>query len=396
SFGDMLSFPYAHEAMPIAREVQSEGLFGIRVPQLVPFLMLLVSSFRGLFFVSPFLLLVIPGLYSLAKRFPSNSDMRHSIGMGRQRLFWLCLSSILVYLLLISSYRAWAGGAGYGPRFLVPVIPFFIPPIAALMARGRRGYGIALGILVAYSVLLNFVATAAGASAHEHLRNPVMEFLLPSFLRGNVRPNWLTLLGCPRGASLAALAAFVGVGVALFLATGKRTAGVGGRSPSTLVDSFLLWTCALVACAMVLLFIVYRTEESAYRYEGIGHRDDISDDEGMALSFFERSLRMNPLHPYVLRDLARIYVQRGDCRKALEMNIRALAASPNDGALQGRCNAFMELCGISDKIGESPKNPELYLKRAEILERIGYQDIAERDRERAAPDIAKDGNKRPD
>jgi hypothetical protein len=380
-FGDALSFPYAHEAMPIARQVQSQGLFGIQVPRLMPFLMLLFSSFRGIFFVSPFLLLAIPGFYSLARKFPATDNVKYSIGVGRQRLFWLCLGPILVYMLLISSYRAWAGGAGYGPRFLVPMIPFFIPPIASLMARGRRGYGIALGILVAYSVLLNFVATAAGASAHEYLRNPVREFLLPSFLRGNVRPNWLTLMGCPRGASLAVLAAFIGAGIALLLATGKRMGRVGERSPSTPMDFILLGTCILTACAMACLFLVYRTEEDAYRYAVIGHSYDISDDDSMAVRHFEQSLRMDPLHPYVLNDLARIYVRQGDCRKALEIHIRALAAAPNDRNLQGRCDVLMELCDLSDKIAESPKSPELYLKRAEALERLGYHDIAKRDRE---------------
>lgn len=395
-FGDVLSFPYAHEAMPIAREVQSEGLFGIRVPQLIPFLMLLGSPFRGIFFVSPFLLLAIPGLYSLATRSADADDMESAIGVSGKRLFWLCLSAILVYMLLISSYRAWAGGAGYGPRFLIPIIPFFIPPIASLMERRRRGYGIVLGFLVAYSVLFNFVATAAGASAHEYLWNPVREFLLPSFLRGNVRPNWLTLMGCPGGMSLAALAAFIGAAIVLLFATGKRTVTPGGRVLSGMVDIILLWACILAACAMVFLFVTYRTEETAYRYAVIGHSYDISDDEDMAVSYFEQSLHMDPVHPYVLHDLAKIYVRRGDFRKALEINIRALKAGPSDGDIQRRCSAFMEICGLSDKIGEFPGAKELYLKRAAILERMGYHDVAERDRERASKGAAGESDVQPE
>ncbi len=395
-FGDILSFPYAHEAMPIARQVQSQGLFGIQVPQLVPFLMLLVSPFRGLFFVSPFLLLAIPGLYSLAEKDFESDGLETSIGVSSKRLFWLCLSMVLVYMLLISSYRAWAGGAGYGPRFLIPVIPFFIPPIASLMTRERKGYGIVLGILVVYSVLLHFVATAAGASAHEHLWNPVREFLLPSFLRGNVRPNWLTLMGCPRGVSLVALAVFMGAGITLLLVTREKIVTMVERSSSTLTDFIFLWVCILIACAMFFLFRTYRTEESAYRYAVIGHSYDTVDDESMAVSYFERSLRMDPLQPYVLHDLAGIYVRQGACRKALEINIRALAARRNDGELQGRCSAFMELCDISDRIKESHGGPELYLKRADILERMGYHDIAEQDREWTSSRIAGNRGDQPD
>jgi len=395
-FGDVLSFPYAHEAMPIAREVQSQGLFGVRMPKLVPFLMLLVSPVRGIFFVSPFLLLVMPGLYALAKRVPDEDSVKNAIGLSRKRLFFLCLISIVGYVLFNSSYGAWSGGSGYGPRFLIPVIPFFIVPIAALMAVKPKGCGVLLSILVAYSVLFHFVGTAGGPLAHEYLRNPVREFLLPAVLRGDVRPNWFTLLGWPGGASLAALGALVGGGIAFFLATGKGKTGVGAASHFTRVGMFLLWLCILVACAMVLLFIFYETEETAYRYAVIGHSYDAAGDDTEAVRYFEQSLRMDPLHPYVLRDLAGIYIRGGECRKALEITIRAFAARPNDGDLQARCTAFMELCDLADKIKASPGIPELYLKRAEILERMGYHDIAAGDRERASPDVVRVRNSQPD
>jgi len=395
-FGDVMSFPYAHEAMPIAREVQSQGLFGVKMPKLVPFLMLLVSPVRGIFFVSPFLLLVMPGLYSLVRRVPNEDNAGDTVGVSRKRLFYLCLISVVGYVLFNSSYGAWSGGSGYGPRFLVPVIPFFIVPIAALMAVKPKGYGVLLGILVAYSVLFHFVGTAGGPLAHEYLRNPVREFLLPAILRGDVRPNWFTLLGCPAWASLAALGALLGGGVAFFLATGKGKRGVGASLAFTRADMLLLWLCILVACAMVLLFIFHKTEETAYRYAVIGHSYDAAGDDTEAIRYFEQSLRMDPLHPYVLRDLAGIYIRRGANREALEIAIHALAARPNDSDLQARCAAFMELHDLSEKIKASPKISELYLKRAELLERIGYPDVAGRDRERASPGIVRVRNSQPD
>lgn len=383
-FGDILSFPYAHEAMPIAREVQSQGLFGIQIPKLIPFLMLLMSPFRGLFFVSPFLLLVMPGLYSLVRKSPDADHMEIAIGLSKERLFWLCLSSILGYMFLISSYSAWAGGAGYGPRFLVPVIPFFILPIASLTERGARGYGIVLGIFVAYSVIFHFVGTAGGASAHEHLWNPVREFLLPSFLRGNVRPNWLTLLGCPRGASLVVLVTLIGGGIALFLATGKRMGTVGARSPLTSLDMCFLWLCILIACAMILLFIFYETSESAYRYAVIGHSYDYSGDGEAAIPHFEKSLQMDPVNPLVLNDLTAILAERGEYARALEIHLRAVAVRPEDPAIKERAALLTRIIDISGAIASSPHRQELLIERAVLLDRLGCSGAARRDRVQAA------------
>ena len=383
-FGDMLSFPYAHEAMPIAREVQSQGLFGVRMPELIPFLMLMVSPFRGIFFVSPFLLLIVPGLYSLAKRSTDNDAVESVVGLGRGRLFGLCLITVLGYAIFNSSYTAWAGGAGYGPRFLVPVIPFFIVPIASLMARQPKGYGWLLSVLVIYSVIFNFIGTAAGASAHEHLHNPVREFLLPSFLRGNVRPNWLTLLGCPRGASLVVLVTLIGGGIALFLATGKRMGTVGARSPLTSLDMCFLWLCILITCAMILLFIFYETPESAYRYAVIGHSYDYSGDREAAIPYFEKSLQMDPLNPLVLNDLTAILIERGEYRKSLEIHLRALAVRPEEQEIKARAALLARIVDVSNVIDSSPQQRELLLGRAALLDRMGCSAAAQRDREAAS------------
>ena len=388
-FGDPLSFPYAHEAMPIAREVQSQGLFGIRIPRIIPFLKLLFSPWRGIFFVSPFLVLVIPGLYSLATTARRDEGLERSLGIGGSNLFWLCLLTVLGYLLFNSSYGAWSGGAGYGPRFLVPALPFFMVPIAALMVRRPRVYGWLLGILVIYSVAFHLIGTAGGALAHEYLRNPVREFLLPSVLRGNLRPNWGTLAGLPRGASIFPFLALLAAGTALFFATG------GGRVSRPVprfsaADKLLLCFCCLVSVAMVGLFVFHKTDETAYRYAVIGHSYDVAGDDSEAAGFFERSLGMEPGNTLVLNDLTRILVEREEYRKALEINMRAISARPGRGR---EINSLMAVCDTTDRIGASPENPALYLERAELLEKIGCAGAAGRDRRRAASLIDSGGDR---
>jgi len=224
SFGNPLSFPYAHEAMPIAREVQSKGLFGVKIPQLMPLLMLLFSPWRGLFFISPFLLLSIPGLCCLATQPQERGDFGRGAGVSGKRLFWICGLAVAGYLLFNSSYTAWSGGSGYGPRFLVPVLPFAVIPIAAIMGSGSKRYYWLLVLLVLYSVAFQCVGTAGGPLAHEYLRNPVREFLLPGVMRGDVRPNWCTLAGFRAGPSMVLYAALLASGIILFIATGRRGA----------------------------------------------------------------------------------------------------------------------------------------------------------------------------
>ena len=73
---------------------------------------LLVSPGRGLLWYSPVLLLVPLG-----------------IGWFRRRARWLLLSSAgiaLLYWLLYAKWYMWHGGYSWGPRFLVPVLPFLM------------------------------------------------------------------------------------------------------------------------------------------------------------------------------------------------------------------------------------------------------------------------------
>jgi hypothetical protein len=371
-FGNALSFPYAHEAMPIAREVQSQGIFGVQVPRLVPFIKLLFSPWRGLFFVSPFLLLAIPGFYSLARSTAEGDDLEQKVGLGRRRLFWVCLLICLGYILFNSSYKAWSGGSGYGPRFLVPVIPFLVVPIGALMATRQRAYGWLLALLVIYSVAFHLVATSGGPLAHEYLRNPVGEFLLPSVVRGNIRANICSFLGWRTGASLLPFIGVTGGLAVVFFATGK---GYAARESSPLdpVDRVLRGACMAGALAMVVLLAVHRTEETAYRYAILGVSYDWVGDTEMAIPLFEQSLRMDPGDRRVLDHLTGILIARGEFRKALEINIRALAARRPGPGLQARCTLLMRAADLAAQIKARPGDRELPAKLSEIVRALGYQ-----------------------
>lgn len=370
-FGHVLSFPYAHEAMPAAREVQGQGLFGVQAPRLVPLVKLLFSPWRGLFFVSPFLLLVIPGLWCLARPISGEDEMRERVGVGPRSLFWTCLLVCAGYVLFNSSYGAWSGGSGYGPRFLVPILPFFIVPIAALAARDRACDSWLIVTLVAYSVAFHFVGTASGPLAHEYLRNPVREFLLPSLLRGNVRRNWLSLAGAPVWGAFGLYAAAMGCLICLFFATGKGGTARMEPVPAARAEKFLRWISIIAAVAMAVLFWFHGTEETAYKYGVLGHSYNMAGDEDAALPYFRRSFDMDPLNPLVIQDLTRILLRQGAYREALDVNVRALARLPGDPGLQARCALLMRAIELTEQLKSRPGDRELFSKRREIIRTLG-------------------------
>ncbi|MDM8527951.1 hypothetical protein QUF58_07010 [Anaerolineales bacterium HSG24] len=81
----------------------------------------LISPGRGLFLYCPILLLSIVGLRPFWRRFPAES--------------LLAVSIIGLHLLLYGKWFMWHGGYAWGPRFLIPTLPFwamFLAPVAAL------------------------------------------------------------------------------------------------------------------------------------------------------------------------------------------------------------------------------------------------------------------------
>ncbi|MEO1440402.1 MAG: hypothetical protein AAFV33_08350, partial [Chloroflexota bacterium] len=134
--------------------VTAVGLFiASRLPS-VPF----HEALHGYFFsiggslwgTSPVVLLAVPGIWLLAKQV----RMRYVI------------AALLMTLIYAGAYaygagNEWFGGLSFPPRFLVPILPFLmlcaLPAIDYLLsAEGRRSWRIATGVLIVYSVWIQF------------------------------------------------------------------------------------------------------------------------------------------------------------------------------------------------------------------------------------------------
>jgi hypothetical protein len=102
-YGNILQSGY-HPSETFSNPLQ-EGLYG-----------LLFSPDKSLFIYSPILLLSIASLPAFFKRHPAEAS--------------LGLSVFASYCLLFAKWHAWSGGLAWGPRFLVPAIPFLMPWLA--------------------------------------------------------------------------------------------------------------------------------------------------------------------------------------------------------------------------------------------------------------------------
>ena len=112
------------------------------------------SEYRGLFFVSPVLLLAFVGLWRMRRRDAA-----------------VVLAVFALFLVMVASFNGWEGGSSFGPRHLLPAIPFLVLPLAFVRARW-------LIVPFLVSVAVNLLATAVEASPPGGIQRPIRDFYL--------------------------------------------------------------------------------------------------------------------------------------------------------------------------------------------------------------------------
>lgn len=125
-----------------------------------PFLLgaygLLFSPGKGLFVYTPFLAALGLSLPLFFKR--------------AQRETTLILLTFAFYLLTFSTWYYWWGGTNWGPRFLVPTLPFLVlmiaPAIELALARAHKGFTILFAGLGIASILIQLIGVAIPALAY--------------------------------------------------------------------------------------------------------------------------------------------------------------------------------------------------------------------------------------
>ncbi len=119
-YGNPFMLGYAHEVSNTFNEGMAAGLMGIGTPHRSVLYHITFDPKFGLFWQSPVLLLAVVGYFMVIRR----------------RLLWpealLSAYAIGVMLLMNAGYYLWWGGHAFGPRLIIPALPFFIVPLAIL------------------------------------------------------------------------------------------------------------------------------------------------------------------------------------------------------------------------------------------------------------------------
>ncbi len=144
------------------------GVFAAPNPDLL--VKLLISSYRGLFFSSPVLVLAGYGLWWMWTR------------GGRRREAILCVSVFVGFLLMNASFNGWHGGYSYGPRYLIPALPFLALPLAPAFERLPR----LATTLACLSGAMTLLATAVDPQVPFDEPRPWSAYILPLAAGGEV------------------------------------------------------------------------------------------------------------------------------------------------------------------------------------------------------------------
>lgn len=167
AFGSPWDMGYFHHATAIFKDVHSaQNPLGLQRPHWDRALGLLWGGHRGLFFYAPILALSVPGFVALAVRRYGGMALVSASAMGA------------VFLVNLS-YPEWTGGWSTGPRLLVPLLPFAMLPVAALLAVGGRGTTIlAVALTIAGAVLI-FLFQGVGGRIPDSIIDPLIEAVWP-------------------------------------------------------------------------------------------------------------------------------------------------------------------------------------------------------------------------
>ncbi len=198
-FGGPLELGYSHSEL--WQDQHHTGFMSLKLPQLEALWGITFSPFRGLFVLSPWLLLALPGFWLWWQS-------------GQYRSEWVAAATIIVTVFLFNaSSIMWWGGFAVGPRYLLPALPFMVLPIVLVLQKWNNPlWSGAVLLISSWSLVATWgLSLAEQAFPADNIRNPLLEYAWPNWLAGNVARNLGTVLGLPGIWSLLPLLIIIGV-----------------------------------------------------------------------------------------------------------------------------------------------------------------------------------------
>lgn len=201
------------------------GFFSLVLPTADRLYGLTFSPVRGIFVMSPFLLLSFGGFYLMWKE------------RRDQRSTWLMFLFVIAgFFFYNSASEMWWGGFTVGPRYLVPMLPFVTIPIIFAFNRlfvhlGGRLVGALLVLASIFSVAIMTIGGQGWPPVNEwpltinqmNASFPLVDYSLPLVIEGNVARNYGMFVGLKGLFSLIPLLVVVGVLLSLLLGLLRRS-----------------------------------------------------------------------------------------------------------------------------------------------------------------------------
>ena len=242
AFGGPFESGYRHLADAAYQPWHQGGFLGIGLPRARAFVLSFFSPLRGLFALSPALLLAVPGLILLFNRARDDTSLKP--------LAWATLAIVAAYTYFTSafSYESW--GWTTGPRHLSALMPFLLLPVALTVERARstrlRG---ACAVLLAASVLFTSALTFINYIPDD-VSNALGALASPLTQTGYLTPSVLCAFGLTN--PLAGIVLWIGVAaIASWLVWSLRPNG-----------SVLPWIAVISTAAALALFQVMTFSDS--------------------------------------------------------------------------------------------------------------------------------------
>ncbi|HLM47769.1 MAG TPA: hypothetical protein VK458_28150 [Myxococcaceae bacterium] len=190
AFGHPLESGYKHLNDAAYQPWHLGGFLGIRYPDPRAFALSFFSPLRGLFTLSPFLLLALPGVGVLWREARARLEMRAHL--------WLVVALLAAYTYFTSSFSYDSWGWTTGPRHLTGLVPFLLLPAGLLLewlrASRRGGLLGAAAALCSASLVFTGLATFVNYIPDD-VSNAVLGLAAPLLKDGYLPPSLAHFLG---------------------------------------------------------------------------------------------------------------------------------------------------------------------------------------------------------
>jgi hypothetical protein len=235
------------------------GFLGIRLPEARAFALSFFSPLRGLFVLSPFLLLAIPGLAMLWKAGNRPAAMGDQVDVRSplRALFWLSALELLAHAYFTSSFSYESWGWAMGPRHMTPLVPYLLFPAASVLealsrhtsAPARLGLAASIGLCVSSVAMTGLVGLVDYIP--DSVSTSMFGLVWPLYRNGYLPPTSLALLGIPNPWSGAiAIALVASIALLILLRSLPEAMGPIAALPPA---PGRRWIYGFVALAVVLI-----------------------------------------------------------------------------------------------------------------------------------------------